>query len=247
MDLTGVSEEEPQSWWKVDFHIHAAEDPYDELDYSTEQLLYRAKRLGFNALAVTLHNRVFLRPEASDLACKLGLLLIPAAEMRIEGADVVILNISPEESAQLNTWDDLRALRERRGSSVFIFAPHPCFVLGGSIGERRLIEHIDLFDGIELSHLHTRLLNRNKGAIRIAQQYHKPLIANSDLHRLEFFGRHYSLVEAPRDATVEELFAAIRTHRIRPVCPAYPLHEFLEYVWWIFAGHEIRLLQARLH
>jgi len=240
------SEPEPLSWWKVDFHLHAAEDPYDELDYSTQELLYRAKKLGFHALAITLHNQVFARQEAFDLACRLGLLLIPAAEMRIEGADVVILNITPEESACLKTWDDLAALRQRRGSSIFVFAPHPFYILGGSIGERRLIQYIDLFDGIELSHLYTRLLNRNRGAIRVARQYNKPLIANSDLHRLEFFGRHYSLVEAPQNATAEDLFAAIRAHRIRTVCPAYPLHEFLEYAWWIFARHEIRLLQARL-
>ena len=45
--------------------------------------------LGFGVLAITLHDAVFDRPEVFDDAAAMGILLIPAAEMRIEGADII--------------------------------------------------------------------------------------------------------------------------------------------------------------
>jgi hypothetical protein len=137
-------------------------------------------------------------------------------------------------------------LRRRRGGSVLIFAPHPLYILGGSIGNRRLIEHIDLFDAVELSHFHTRGLDPNQGALRIARRFKKPLLATSDAHRLDFFGVHYTLVKTPHDSTAEQIFDAIRAQSIQTVSPPWPFPQFLRYLWWIFAEHNLKLLQARL-
>ena len=68
---------------KLDLHIHTLDDPKDKLDYSAHELLARARRLGFSALAITLHDEVFDRPKVFADAQRLGILLIPAAEMRI--------------------------------------------------------------------------------------------------------------------------------------------------------------------
>ena len=131
-------------WIKVDLHIHTLDDPKDVLDYSAHQLLERAKQLGFGVLAITLHDAVFDRAEVFADAAAMGILLIPAAEVRLEGADIILLNVSADEVAALKTFNDVRQLRARRGSSIFTFAPHPFYVLGGSIGERLLAE-IDCF------------------------------------------------------------------------------------------------------
>src|ERR1700751_6378422 len=82
---------------KLDLHIHTLDDPKDKLDYSAHELLARARRLGFAALAITLHDEVFDRPEVFAAAQRLGILLISAAEMRIEGADVILLNVTRED------------------------------------------------------------------------------------------------------------------------------------------------------
>ncbi len=240
---------EPEPWLKIDFHLHASEDPLDELEHSAIDLLHRAHALGFEALAITLHDHVLTKPEVFETARQLGILLIPAAEMRLDGADVVIVNLCEEEARELRHLRDLEALRRRRGGSVLIFAPHPFYLMGGSIGNRRLIEHIDLFDAIELSHFHTRLLNPNRAALRIAHRFNKPLLATSDAHRLDYFGRHYTLVKAEHngdDASAEAIFDAIRAGACRTVCPPYPIFKFLQYAWWVLAEHEFRLLQARL-
>ncbi len=123
-------------WIKVDLHIHTLDDPKDVIDYSAHQLLERAQALGFGVLAITLHDAVFDRQEVFADAAAMGILLIPAAEVRLCGADVIVLNVTAGEIAALKSFDDLRQLRARRGMSIFAIAPHPFYVLGGSIGPR---------------------------------------------------------------------------------------------------------------
>jgi len=226
-------------WLKIDFHLHTREDPKDQLDHSAIELLHRAHALGFDALAITLHDYVLSDPAVFEVARELGLLLIPAAELRLEGADVVVVNLNPEEARGLRRLRDLEDFRQRRGRSALIFVPHPFFVLGGSMGGRRLAEHIDLFDAIEISHFHTRWLDPNRPAVRAAARFQKPLIATSDTHRLKNFGDHSSLVQAPPDATPEVIFDAIRAGCIRPVSPALSTRQFAEHLRWIFVDHRL--------
>src|SRR5881275_1735862 len=110
-------------WIKVDLHVHTLDDPRDVVDYSAHQLLERARGLGFGVLAITLHDAVFDRPEVFADAAAMGILLIPAAEIRLQGADVIVLNINNHEAAGLRTFEDLRKLRAQRGSSIFTIAP----------------------------------------------------------------------------------------------------------------------------
>src|SRR5438128_12674911 len=106
---------EDRDWPRMDLHIHTLDDPKDALDYSAHQLLERARSLGFGALAITLHDAVFDRAEVFADAKAMGILLIPAAEILLQGADVIILNVTADEIAQLKDFDDLRQLRARRG------------------------------------------------------------------------------------------------------------------------------------
>jgi predicted metal-dependent phosphoesterase TrpH len=218
----------PAGWIKADFHIHSGEDPCDDLDYSAIELLHRAAELNFRALAITLHDHVLTQPEAFACARELGLLLIPAAEVRIERADVVLLNLTEEDAAGLHSFADLQALRGRRGDSLLTFAPHPFFRLGGSIGPR-IRKHLECFDALEYSHFHTRFLNLNIDAVRLAKRAGKPLLATSDAHRLEFFGDHYSLIRATEPLTIEAIFTSIRAGRIRQVSPPWPTGKFLHH------------------
>src|SRR5436190_18705879 len=88
-------------WIKIDLHIHTLDDPKDAVDFSAHQLLERARALGFRVLAVTLHDAVFNRKEVFADAAAMGILLITAAEVRLLGADVIVLNVTGEEIAAL--------------------------------------------------------------------------------------------------------------------------------------------------
>src|SRR5213594_554539 len=227
-------------WIKVDLHIHTLDDPKDAVDYSAHQLLARARSLGFGVLAITLHDAVFDRQEVFADAAAMGILLIPAAEVRLCGADVIVLNVTPEEVAELKNFDDLRRLRARRGSSIFIIAPHPFYVFGGSIGSR-LVAEIDCFDAIEFCHFHVGLFNPNRRAKRVASRFGKPLIATSDAHRLHAFGRHYTSIPTPSALTVENVFAALRSGPQRLTSPACSLADIMSAIYFVFLAHPFRV------
>src|SRR5947207_13370515 len=74
-----------ENWVKIDLHIHTLDDPKDAVDYSAHQLLERAGSLGFGVLVITLHDAVLDRKEVYADAAAMGILLIPAAEMRLCG------------------------------------------------------------------------------------------------------------------------------------------------------------------
>jgi predicted metal-dependent phosphoesterase TrpH len=228
------------AWIKIDLHIHTLDDPKDAVDYSAHQLLERARALGFRVLAITLHDAVFNRQEVFADAATMGILLIPAAEMRLHGADVIVLNVSAEEMAQLKSFDDLRQLRTRRGSSIFTIAPHPFYMLGGSIGSR-LLREIDCFDAIEFCHFHVGLFNPNRRAKAVASRFGKPLIATSDAHRLDAFGRHYTSIPMPSALTVENVFAALRSGPLHLTSPACSFTDLMSAIYFVFLAHPLRV------
>src|SRR2546425_1756916 len=235
-----ISASEEGNWVKIDLHIHTLDDPKDAVDYSAHQLLERAESLGFGVLAITLHDAVFDRKEVFADAATMGILLIPAAEMRLCGADVIVLNVTSEEVAQLRNFDDLRRLRAQRGSSIFTIAPHPFYVLGGSIGAR-LFKEIDCFDAIEVCHFHIGLFNPNRRAKRVAARFGKPLIATSDAHRLHAFGRHYTSIPMPPALTVENVFAVLRNGPLRLTSPPSSFADFVSAIYFVFLAHPFRL------
>jgi len=169
----------------------------------------------------------------------MGILLIPAAEVRLCGADVIVLNVSGKEIADLKNFDDLRQLRARRGTSVFTIAPHPFYVFGSSIGSR-LFAEIDCFDAIEFCHFHKGLFNLNRRAEKVASRFRKPLIATSDAHRLHAFGSHYTSIPMPPELTVENVFAALRGGPLSLTSPPCSFDDLVSAFHFVFVAHPFR-------
>jgi Predicted metal-dependent phosphoesterases (PHP family) len=228
------------SWIKIDLHIHTLDDPKDAVDFSAHQLLEQARSLGFRVLAITLHDAVFDRKKVFADAAAMGILLIPAVEVRLLGADVIVLNVTPKEIARLQNFDDLRELRAQRGNSIFTIAPHPFYIVGGSIGSR-LFAEIDCFDAIEFCHFHFGPFNPNRRAQRVATRFGKPLIATSDAHRLHAFGRHYTSMPMPAALTVENVLAGLRSGPLRLTSPPSSLTDFVSAIYFVFLTHPFRV------
>lgn len=229
-------------WVKADLHLHTAEDPYDEIDYTALELLTRAHAKGFRVLAITLHDKVFEDLQVFARARELGILLVSAAELRLEGADAVLLNITRQEADRVHTFADLRRLRARRGDSLLVFAPHPYYRLGGSIGDR-IEQYLDCFDAVEHCHFHVPILDPNRRAARLARRTGKPLLATSDAHRLRFFGEHYTNLGLAESGggipTIDGVFQAIRAHRLRRVTPTGGLARFIALMFFLFFVHPL--------
>jgi predicted metal-dependent phosphoesterase TrpH len=194
---------------KVDLHLHTAEDPVDRIPHTAVQLIDRAATLGFDALAITLHDSQFIDPGVTAYARERGITLIPGIERTIQGRHVLLLNFPSASVESVRTMNDLRALKIRCGGLVI--APHPYYpgttCLRGLLGE-----HAEVFDAVEWSYFWTHGVNFNRFAVRWAKEHGKPVVGNSDLHDLQQLGRTYSLVDAPADPAA--ICAAIRAGRV---------------------------------
>jgi predicted metal-dependent phosphoesterase TrpH len=204
---------------KVDLHIHTADDPSDRVPYSTCDLIDRAAELGFDALAVTLHDRQLDPAPWRSYAAARGIILIPGIERTIEGRHVLLLNFS-RAAESVESFADLARLKQRESAGLVI-APHPFFPAGSALlGCMNL--HADLFDVVEYNAMFTSLVNFNLLGQRWARRHGKPMVGNGDVHRLEQLGTTYSLVDAAPDA--DAICAAIAAGRVEVV--ARPLSPF---------------------
>lgn len=201
---------------KVELHAHSSDDPMDAIPHTTAQLIDRAARLGYHALAVTLHDRQLdLRPHL-DYAAERGVTLIPGVERTIRGKHVLLVNFRRGAEAVTN-FDELAALKSREPGLVI--APHPFFPAGSCL--RGLVDrYADLFDAIEYNAMFTPWVNFNERAVRWAAAHDRPIVGNGDVHRLRQMGTTYSLVGAEPDA--DEICEAIRARRVRYVAQPVP-------------------------
>jgi hypothetical protein len=193
---------------KVELHSHTSDDPVDRIPYSTPELIDRAAALGYDALAVTLHDRQLDVAPLAAYAAGRGLVLIPGIERTIEGRHVLLLNFS-RAVEDVCSFDDLARLRRREGGLVV--APHPFFPAAHSLFGR-LTRHADLFDAVEYNAMYTAELNFNLPAIRWARAHGKPMVGNGDVHRFIQLGTTWSLVDAEPDAAA--ICHAIREGRV---------------------------------
>jgi predicted metal-dependent phosphoesterase TrpH len=205
---------------KVDFHTHTADDPVDAIPYSTVELIDRAADLEFDAVAITLHDRQLDIRTVADYATSRGVLLISGVERTILGRHVVLLNF-PSVAESVEDFDAVRRLKDRFPDGLVI-APHPFFPHGNCLRER-LTDNADLVDAVEVNAFYTTRINYNRRATRWAREHGKPLVGNSDVHRLSLLGRTCTFVEA--DRTPDAICAAVRAGRVRidsqPISTAY--------------------------
>jgi predicted metal-dependent phosphoesterase TrpH len=193
---------------KVDLHLHTAEDPVDYILHDAYQLIDRAAGLGFDAVAITLHDRQLADPRVFAYARERRIILLPGIEQSIEGCHVVLINF-PQEGEEIRTFDELAALKAR--SDGIVIAPHPFFPHSSSLG-RRLEERAELFDAVEWSYFWTGGINFNARAARWARAHGKPIVGNSDLHDIRQLGRTYSRVFAEPEP--DAICQAIREGRV---------------------------------
>jgi predicted metal-dependent phosphoesterase TrpH len=196
---------------KVELHAHTADDPVDRIPHTTIELIDQAAALGYDALAITLHEcQLDLRP-FERYAADRGIVLIPGIERTIGGRHVLLLNFT-RASEDVETFADLARLRAlERG---LVVAPHPFFPTATCL-HRDLERHASLFDAVERNAMFVRGVDFNRRAEAWAARHGKPVVGNCDVHRLAQLGTTYSLVDAAPDR--DAVCAAIRVGRVQAV------------------------------
>ena len=193
---------------KVELHSHTSDDPADAIPHTAVQLIDRAADLGYDALAITLHDRQLDLTPLRAHADARKLVLIPGVERTIQRRHILLLNFS-ERSMSVNTLEDLTDLKRRERGLVV--APHPFFLIPSCVGDL-MQRHAVLFDAVEVNAMYVRGVNFNRKAERWAAAHRKPLVGNGDVHRLDQLGSTYSLVDSERDAA--SICEAIRAGRV---------------------------------
>jgi predicted metal-dependent phosphoesterase TrpH len=196
---------------KADFHIHTADDPRDPIPHTTTELIDHAARLGFGAVAITLHDRQLELGGLAQYAGERGVVLIPGIERTVRGKHVLLLNFPAAASERVQSLGDVAVLK-REYPSGLVIAPHAFFPASTCL--RDLMDlHADLFDAVEVNYFFTRSVDFNRFAVRWAARHRKPLVGNSDLHRLYQMRHTCTLVDSNADR--EAVCAAIRQGRVK--------------------------------
>jgi predicted metal-dependent phosphoesterase TrpH len=195
---------------KTELHTHTSADPHDHIPFSTTDLIDRAAALGYDVLAITLHDCWFDVRDLAEYARERDITLISGVERTIEHKHVLLINFDAA-AERVTNFDDLARLRRAQPAGLVI-APHPYYPARCCLG-KLLERHADLFDGVELNAFYTSQIDYfNRKALSWAKRAGKSIVANADVHRLKQLGRTFSLVDAPPDA--DAICAAIREGRV---------------------------------
>jgi predicted metal-dependent phosphoesterase TrpH len=194
---------------KIELHAHTSADPLDLIPYDTYELIAHAAEQGYQALAITLHDRQLDLLDVAPYAREHGVTLIPGIERTIEGRHVLLLNFSAGGAERVRSFDDLRRLRTQEPGLVV--APHPFFPFPTCL-QSLAYRHQDLFDAVEINGMFTRTVNFNARAERWAREIGLPLVGNGDVHRLDQLGTTWSMVEA--EPHPDSICLAIRQGRV---------------------------------
>jgi hypothetical protein len=227
---------------KIELHTHTDHDPLDRIPHTARELIDHAASQGYQGLAITLHDRFYDPAPDAAYARERGIVMIRGIERTVERRHVLLLNF-PREIESVRSFEDVAALKRRcRGMVV---APHPFYPTGTSLGARLDALH-SLVDAIEYNAMYTRWLNFNRRAAAWAQSRGKPLVGNSDLHRLEQLGTTYSLVDA--DPHPDAICDAIRAGRVEiRSAPLSSLRAGLIFTKMAIAGGLGRAIGAGAH
>lgn len=200
-------------FFKIQFHVHTAQDPIDHPRHSEYEMLDHAAQKGYDAISITCHEKLIFSDELKNYAEKKGILLIPGIEKDIEKRHVLIINATPE-AEKIRTFEDLKKYKTEN-LDCLVIAPHPYYFTHFCLNEKFEKYH-ELFDAVEYSWYHTKYLNSwNKKAEKSAKKYGLPIIATSDNHILSYFNVQFSFINAA-EKTWPEIKKAILSKKIVP-------------------------------
>src|SRR5260370_38976954 len=119
---------------KVELHTHTSDDPIDRIPHTVTDLIDRAAALGYQALAVTLHERQLDLQRFAAYGSERGIVLIPGIERTIQGRHLLLLNFK-SGAPDVRTLEDLARL-EGCGAGLAGWR-HPFFPSPTCLGRER--------------------------------------------------------------------------------------------------------------
>jgi predicted metal-dependent phosphoesterase TrpH len=213
-------------WMKAELHAHCSLDPVDYriCEYTPEELISNAAKLGYEILAITCHNLDVWTEDLADYAKNLGITLIPGMEVSTEKTRHTLVYNFKADAKDLNTLEKIRA---RSRKDTLVIAAHPFFP-----GRICLRDHLEkspeFFDAIECSGFHVRGIDFNRRGEVLAAKLNKPLVGSGDIHYLWQLGRTFTWVYS--EPGVLPVLQAVKEGFIRIQKAPLTLSEAAQ--WW---------------
>lgn len=196
--------------FKADFHIHTKEDVFDSIiEYSAKDIIDIASKKGFSVISITNHSKVYFSDSLSKYAKKKGILLIPGAEMIVEGKEFLV--IGKEDIGGIKKLKDLIDFRKEGG---VVIAPHPFYPSKRCVGND-IFNMKEYVDALEYSSFYSGIITNmfNRKVLSAGNKLGLPIIGNSDCHKLYQFDNTYSLINSCN--SVSNVLEQIREGRIK--------------------------------
>ena len=215
---------------KIDLHIHTKEDQKDTyISYNAKKIIDEAQKQRFSAISITLHDKIFDDEKIKEYAEKKNILLIKGIEKTIQEKHVLVYVEIDKETLKINDFERLKEEKERK--NLLVIAPHPFNPkIIKTCLRNKVIEHKDLFDAIEIQQLYTRIYNPNKKAKKVAKKLNKAIIANSDSHFIEDFGKHYTLLDLNKNFTEKDIIDAIKKKKTKIITKPLSIIKAIKYI-----------------
>lgn len=223
---------------KASLHIHTYEDRMEGhlIKYNIYDLIDWAHQLGFKVLGLTCHKNVVYKKDYLEYAEKKGILLLLGVELtmkKLKRNDLIILNVDPAEAKQVEKINTFKKLADykKKHPEIFVLAPHPLATRSFSMGRKKLVKNIDLFDSIEHCWCYSkRLINSNRKTRKIIAGYNKPFVATSDAHFLKYFNSDYIVLDSEK-LDAPSVLSAIKEGRFTNITRPKKIREI---IWYVF-------------
>ena len=166
---------------KADLHVHSC---FSEDGHSTPQeILEKAKELGFGCIAVTDHNSFAAFEELKDFT---DVIFVPGEEVGSADGHIIALGIDREIPKHLSIPETIDLIHEAGGIAI---AAHPYRWWSG-LGRKNVIPE---FDGVEAKNSKSTP-GANYRSKKLAQSFGKMVTAGSDAHNRFAAGWAYVVI-----------------------------------------------------
>jgi len=186
----------------IDLHVHSVYSSDGKA--SLLELFKQARKIGLNGFALTDHNEI----RGIEKARKVGkdfpeVLFVPGVEVTTAEGHILALNVEEVIPTFLPISETVEKIHALGGIAV---AAHP-YRLWSGIGEKAVLENIEIFDAIEVFNARN-LFAGNRKSQELAKKTGKAETGGSDCHIVRELAAGYTLFKNPLSSAedvVEEI------------------------------------------
>lgn len=203
----------------IDLHIHEKQFSKDSF-LALEEIVKIAKEKGLDAICITDHDSMGLREYAAEYTKKTGFPIFVGIEFYSLQGDILAFGIDSYPDERVSAQEFIDYVHERDG---VVIAAHPFRHnrrgLEDNLATLKGVDAIEILNG-------STMPDATMMAVQYAKKYGFATTGGSDCHYPHKVGTCATYFE-DSIRTMEELVAAIKNHRCKPV-----FHQDFSYFLW---------------